>query len=61
MRGGPTSVAEEDKQVSVNDSKLHATNAARTIQCPSSLRRADRSCAVIASAQIERRNVPEMS
>jgi len=56
MRGGPTSAAEEDKQVSGSDSKLRATNAAKQTQCPSSLRRAGRSYAAIALARIAQPN-----
>lgn len=63
MRGGPTSaVAEEHNQVvNANDSRSRATNAARLIPCPSSLRRAGRFCAATVLARIAQRNGPEMS
>jgi len=61
MQGGPTSVADEDKQVSVNDSTSRATSAARTTPCPSSLHRAGPSCAATVSVRIAQLNVPDKS
>jgi len=62
MRAGPISAvaaAHDLRAVSVTDSKLPAISAARTTQYRLSHRRAGRSCAAIASAQVEHNRAPE--
>jgi len=53
-QGEPTSAAQEDLEVNVNDSRLPATNAARLIQFHSSLPPDDQFCAAIVSARVGR-------
>jgi len=53
-QGEPTSAAQEDLEVNVNDSKLPAINAARLILFHSSLPPDDQFCAAIVSARVGR-------
>ena len=55
-QGEPTSAAQEDLEVNVNDSRLPATNAARLILFHSSLPQGDQFCAAIVSARVVRSN-----
>jgi hypothetical protein len=62
MRAGPISAvaaAHGRPVVNVNDLKLLAINAARTIQCRLSHRQAVRSCAATALARVGHNRAPE--